>query len=135
MKTTVICKLQVEGLHYWPDAAKIIPEMAFLADSHRHVFFIECEAVVYHDDRDIEFIQFKRKVLDYLYQKYGNSVSGYSKYTYCDFGAMSCEMIAEDLLDKFNLYTCSVFEDNENGSKIYSRESLSTQTKGNNYTA
>ena len=29
MKTNVIVKLQVEGLHNWPDAAKVFPEVAF----------------------------------------------------------------------------------------------------------
>ena len=32
MNTNVIVKLQVEGLHHWPDAAKVFPEVGFLSD-------------------------------------------------------------------------------------------------------
>ena len=66
MNTNVIVKLQVEGLHNWPDAAKVFPEVGFLSDLHRHMFHITCKKKVNHDDRDVEFIMFKRDIQDYL---------------------------------------------------------------------
>ena len=36
-----------------------------------------------------------------------------------NFKSMSCEMIARELYEGFDLEYCSVFEDNENGAEIY----------------
>ena len=113
-RTNVIVKLQVEGLHCWPDAAEIFPEVGFLSDSHRHIFHIICKKRVNHDDRDVEFIIFKRDILEYLRGKY------FDEDIRChNFKSMSCEMISRELMDEFDLKYCSVFEDNENGSEIY----------------
>ena len=35
------------------------------------------------------------------------------------FVKMSCEMIAKELLEKFDLTKCEVSEDNENGAIVY----------------
>ena len=114
MNTNVIVKLQVEGTHSFPKARELFPEVGFLADTHRHMFHITCKKRVNHDDRDVEFIMFKRDILDYLKHKY------YNKEDRCHrFGPMSCEMIARELLEYFGLEYCSVFEDNENGAEIY----------------
>ncbi len=40
MQTNVIVKLAVDGLHNWPDAKKIFPEVGFLSDIHRHMFHV-----------------------------------------------------------------------------------------------
>ena len=114
MKTNVIVKLQVEGIHWWKDAREVFPEVGFLSDAHRHIFHITCKKQVFHDDRDVEFIMFKRDVQDYLYEKYHNKQDRCHR-----FGPMSCEMIARELLEYFGLEYCSVFEDNENGAEIY----------------
>ena len=114
MNTNVIVKLQVEGIHNWPDAAEVFPEVAFLSEHHRHMFHITCKKKVNHDDRDVEFIMFKRDIQEYLYDKY------YKGLVRCHFfKSMSCEMIARELYEKFDLEYCSVFEDNENGAEIY----------------
>ena len=114
MKTNVVVKLQVEGLHNWPDAKNVFPEVAFLSDLHRHMFHITCKKRVNHDDRDVEFIMFKRDVEDYLHQLYCEIES---RCMVVD--AMSCEMIARTLYEHFDLEYCSVFEDDENGAEIY----------------
>ena len=114
MKTNVIVTLAVDGLHCWPDAKKVFPEVGFLSDIHRHMFHITLKKRVYHDDRDIEFIMFKRDVLEYLHAKYFRE-----DYRSHFFGAMSCEMIAKELLEKFECEYVSVFEDNENGAECY----------------
>ena len=113
MKTNVIVTLSVEGLHNWPDARNVFPEVGFLSDMHRHIFHITMKKEVFHDDRDIEFIMFKRDVQDYL-QKY------YREDYRCHFfGPKSCEMIAEELLKQFDCVYASVWEDNENGAECY----------------
>ena len=110
MKTLIKVKLQVEGLHMWSDCP--IEEVDFLKNLHRHIFFITCEKEVTHNDRDIEIIMFKRRILDFL-DIY------FSDYYEClNFENMSCEMIAELLLKEFELESCEVLEDNENGSIV-----------------
>ena len=64
MTTNIICRLQVEGLHWWSEASKYEPTMVYLENK-------------------------------------------------------SCEMIAQELLEQFDLTYCAVYEDNENGAEIY----------------
>lgn len=116
LQTNIIVRLQVEGLHNFPLAGELFSEVAFLSYPHRHLFHITCKKEVFHDDRDVEFILFKRKIESYLILKYG-----YGTGQYCDFKAMSCEMIARELLEEFELEYCSVFEDNENGAEIFKK--------------
>ena len=104
-RTNIIVNLQVEGIHNWPDAKKIFPDVAFLSDPHRHMFHICCKKQVHHDDRDIEIIRFKRALTDYLHTKYyKHATHGQNVYTGClQFGAMSCEMLARELMEKFDI--------------------------------
>jgi len=114
MKTNIIVTLQVEGVHNWPNAKNVFPEVAFLSRAHRHIFHITAKKRVNHDDRDVEFIMFKRDILDYMKNKYWREViRAY------DFKSKSCEMIAKEIVNRFNLEYCSVFEDNENGAEVY----------------
>ena len=114
MRTNVRVKLELEGLHNWPDAKKVFPEVAFLSDIHRHKWYITAKKKVNHDDRDIEFIMFKRDIEEYLRSKYYKE-----DYRSHFFGAKSCEMLATEILDLFGCCYVSVFEDNENGAEIY----------------
>lgn len=106
MRKFIRVRLDIEGLHNWVDCD--INEVAYLKNLHRHTFQIECTAEVTHGDRDIEFIEFKHKVKKYIAQKWYDS-----HYGCCNFGPMSCEHIAEDLLTEFGLTKCSVSEDGE----------------------
>lgn len=105
MNRFVTIRLQVEGIHYWPGADSI-PEVSFLKHPHRHMFHVECGKRVEGSDREIEIITFKRNVEEFL-QAFGG-----------DFGAMSCEMIAEMILERFHCEWVSVSEDDENGALI-----------------
>ena len=66
---------QKEGMHKYP-AALDDPKLAtgdeydvsFLGYPHRHIFHFKVAIEVFHDDRDIEFIQFKRWLLN-LYKE------------------------------------------------------------------
>lgn len=106
---------QKEGIHQYPAAATNpnLEDVSFLAFPHRHIFHFKVQLEVFHDDRDIEFIQFKRR-LESLYVK--ESLTLLHK---------SCEMIAEELaLTIQTLYPgrdliISVSEDDENGCTCY----------------
>lgn len=53
MTQYVICALQMEGFHCWPEADG---ELAYLKNSHRHIFFITAEFPVHNANREIEII-------------------------------------------------------------------------------
>ena len=63
-----------EGVHFYPGADKD-PKLAtgdwddvgFLGYKHRHIFHFKVWIEVFHDDRDIEFIQFKRWSVSYTH--------------------------------------------------------------------
>ena len=107
-----------EGIHKYP-AALEDPKLAtgdeydvsFLGYPHRHIFHFKVSIEVFHDDRDIEFIQFKRW-LEKLYDQ---------KTLQLDY--KSCEMISDDLYVEITkrypgrTIEIEVSEDGENGSK------------------
>ena len=81
---------------------------------HRHKWFITAKKKVNHDDRDVEFIMFKRDIIDYLREEYFNSLTRTH-----EFGSRSCEMLAKEIMEAFDCVYVSVFEDNENGAEVY----------------
>ena len=109
-----------EGVHKYP-GADTDPKLAtgdwddvsFLGVLHRHIFHFRVSIEVFHNDRDIEFIQFKRW-LERQYNEEGTLELDYK----------SCEMIADELYIKIaerypnRCVTISVAEDNENGCSI-----------------
>lgn len=112
MITEVYCTLQMEGLHNWANCPH--EEVAYLRDDHRHVFHIKASVEVTHTDRDVEFIMLKHSIEEYLITNYFDPII-----YMCNFGSMSCEMLAVELINRFNLVQCEVNEDGENGSVVY----------------
>lgn len=109
IRSQVYCTLQLPGIHNWPGCP--FDEVAYLRDPHRHMFHIKAFKDVYHDDRDVEFIMLKNEITQYLDDQY------WDEETRClYFGAMSCEMIAKELISVFDLSSCEVSEDGENGA-------------------
>jgi hypothetical protein len=108
-----------EGMHKYP-AALTDPTLAtgdeydvsFLGYPHRHIFHFKVWIGVTHNDRDIEFIQFKRW-LENLYKDATLKL---------DF--KSCEMMSDDLYAQISQrypdreVWIEVSEDGENGSFI-----------------
>ena len=108
-----------EGIHKYP-AAATDPQLAtgdqydvsFLANPHRHIFHFRVSIDVFHNDRDIEFIQFKR----WLENLYKDSI--------LTLDYKSCEMIADDIYIKIaerypnRAVSIEVSEDGENGCVI-----------------
>jgi hypothetical protein len=110
-----------EGIHCYPAAAtdpKLNTageyDVSFLANPHRHIFHFRVSIDVFHNDRDIEFIQFKRW-LESLYSD-ANTV--------LELDWKSCEMIADDLYIQIagrypnRNVVIEVSEDGENGCSI-----------------
>jgi hypothetical protein len=109
-----------EGVHMYP-GADTDPKLAtgdwddvsFLGVPHRHIFHFRVRIEVFHNDRDIEFIQFKR----WMERLYAQDV--------IQLNHKSCEMIADDLYLEIStkypgrFVEISVAEDNENGCLIY----------------
>jgi hypothetical protein len=112
---------QKEGIHKYP-AAATDPSLAtgdeydvsFLASPHRHMFHFRVWIDVFHNDRDVEFIQFKRWC-ESLYSGHGAVLS-------LDY--KSCEMMADDLYIQIasrypgRVVHIEVSEDGENGALI-----------------
>ena len=87
-------------------------DVSFLATPHRHIFHFEVSIEVFHNDRDIEFIQFKR----WLENQYSQGI--------LQLDYKSCEMISDDLYEVIATrypdrnIAIQVSEDNENGATI-----------------
>ena len=106
-----------EGIHKYP-AALDDPKLAtggwddvsFLGYPHRHIFHFRVGVEVFHDDRDIEFIQFKR----WLERLYADGT--------LELDYRSCEMISDALATEINAkyphrsIEIEISEDGENGS-------------------
>lgn len=106
IKTLIEVNLQHEATHFWPES-DAIPEVSFLKHPHRHIFHIRLRKKVSHDNRQIEIIQFKRQVEDFLSSQFQK-----------DFGSSSCEMIAKHLLEQFKCDEVRTLEDGENGALV-----------------
>lgn len=114
---TIFVTFQKEGFHKYPAAltdANLATgdeyDVSFLGYVHRHIFKFRVAIEIFHDDRDIEFIQFKR----WLENLYG------SKTLQLNF--QSCEMISDALAAQIQSrypnrwIQIEVSEDGENGA-------------------
>lgn len=118
--TTVRCNVKFEGIHCFPEAPN---EVSYLRNPHRHIFSVEVEMDVFHNDREVEFIMLGHKVNERI-----------SKFS-CDqnnvvqLGSASCEDVATSVLDYLSNViprseeremVVTVMEDGENGATVYS---------------
>ena len=118
-KNMIWVTFRKEGIHMYP-AAATNPALAtgdeydvsFLGTPHRHIFHFKVYIEVFHDDRDIEFIQFKR----WLEKCYSDGT--------LELNHKSCEMISRDLHATITArypdreIWIDVSEDGENGCLI-----------------
>ena len=115
----IFVQFQKEGIHCYPAAATdpVLKtgdeyDVSFLGTPHRHIFHFRVWISVVHNDRDIEFIQFKRW-LENLYKE-GTIQLNYK----------SCEMMSDDLYLQIaarypgRSVWIEVSEDGENGALI-----------------
>jgi hypothetical protein len=120
---------QKEGIHKYP-AALTDPALAtgdeydvsFLGYPHRHIFHFRVWIDVFHNDRDIEFIQFKRWLENLFRPKHTDNNNNTDSVLSLDY--KSCEMIADDIYIQIaqrypdRAVWIEVSEDNENGCLI-----------------
>jgi hypothetical protein len=119
-KRMIFVTFQKEGIHCYPAAASDPNlstgdeyDVSFLATPHRHIFHFNVAIEVFHNDRDIEFIQFKR----WLENQYSQGI--------LELNFKSCEMISDDLYEVIasrypeRNIEITVSEDGENGATIY----------------
>jgi hypothetical protein len=119
MKSKIWVTYRREGIHKYPAALTDLKlktgdeyDVSFLGYPHRHIFHFKVAIEVFHDDRDIEFIQFKR----WLENLYGKGT--------LELDYKSCEMIGADLYQQINSrypnreVTIDVSEDGENGATM-----------------
>lgn len=111
---------QKEGIHCYPQALNNPSlktndeyDVSFLGWPHRHIFHFRVGIQVFHNDRDLEFIQVKR----WLENQYANGT--------IELNNKSCEMISDDLYEVIATrypsrnIVISVSEDGENGCEIF----------------
>lgn len=113
-KRMIWVTFQKEGIHKYPAALTdpALQDVSFLGHPHRHMFQFKVAIDVYHNDRDIEFILFKRW-LESLFEE---------KTIHIDY--KSVEMLADDLYNQIaskfpgRNVIINVSEDGENGCEI-----------------
>jgi len=115
MKKFINVKFAFIGNHKWSNAPE---EVIFLRDVHRHIFNIEIEFEVTHNDRELEFFIMQNEVakaIENLYKK--------TEWIYMWYSVWSCEQVAEALLEYFSpeysINKISINEDWENGVNLY----------------
>jgi len=109
MKAQIIVQFDVEGFHNYPNAPT---EVQFLEHKHRHVFQITAGYMVTNLNREKEIFLQRDELKFYLNECYGSP---------CEFGSMSCEMIAKELMqygDEDGMVWCEVWEEKTGGARI-----------------
>ena len=110
---------QKEMIHKYPDAPD---DVAFLKNEHRHLFKFKVWLEVFHNDRDVEFIMFKRDIQLFIDTLNDN------------LQEKSCEMISNTIAKNVQEYYAGrdikieVSEDGENGSEYYYSKAQSLNT-------
>jgi hypothetical protein len=106
--TKITVSFSFEGVHLFENAAG---KYAFLAYPHRHLFIGKFTTTVEHNDREIEFLEFREALLNFVHS-WG-----------IDLGRRSCEDMCHEILDWFQTTydrwaEVSIFEDGENGATV-----------------
>lgn len=120
--TSIVVRHRVAGFHRWPQASG---KREYLAERHRHLFHVEVEVEVGHDNREVEF----HDLLDHVHQFFIDNGP--------EWGIASCETIAFQLASRIRAnismrpegmvdalpwnrtMTVSIFEDGECGARVH----------------
>lgn len=107
-RVTVWATARLPGFHCWPAAPD---SRAYLRERHRHLFHVRADALVSHDDRDIEF----HDLSDMLREWWGHGDR--------QCGDRSCEALARELAGYLlergvTVTTAEVAEDGECGAVV-----------------
>lgn len=118
MVTSIVVRTTFEGLHHYPGAPD---EVAYLRQTHRHIFQVTVELEVFSDDRELEFIMVQHMVNEFLRAKVDPNDGVWH------MGRLSCEQVAvqigeylrKEVSGPHDRYCkVSVFEDGENGAVV-----------------
>lgn len=105
LNKAVYCTLEFYANHYWEGASGV---EAYLRNTHRHKFTVKAGVLVNDLDREVEFIDLKNRILDYVRGEWEFKTL-----------PLSCEMMAVRLIERFDLVFCDVAEDSENGAMVW----------------
>lgn len=111
MKTEIIVKLTFEGVHCWKDCN--LKNVEFIKNPHWHLFYLTAKKPVEHNDRQIEIIDFRNKIKEFIWNLNNNQNK-----EYVELGNLSCENICSIIQEKFDLSYIEILEDNLNGACI-----------------
>ena len=120
MKKFIKISFQKEGIHKWPDA-KDIKGVEFLQYPHRHIFHFYVTLEVMRDNREVEFILFKRELEGLYTDRMATKVDAEGT---LQLDYQSCEMMAESLINYIEAVypdratQVEVYEDDENGAIV-----------------
>jgi len=109
MKKTVIAQFEIEGFHNYPKAPV---KVGFLRYEHRHTFIVKVGYLVTDSNREKEIFLCRDEIKSYLIESYGFP---------CQFKAMSCEMIAEEILEfskEDGVVWVEVWEEKTGGARV-----------------
>ena len=114
--TSIIVKTKFEGVHKYAQAPEPVK---YLREAHRHLFGVEVQMEVFHDDRELEFILVKHAIDSYIQSNIDEDTKVWMMDT------LSCEQVGKDLIN-FLVHTygereiaVAIMEDDENGAKVY----------------
>jgi hypothetical protein len=108
----VEAQITIAGMHRWINAPL---ELHHLRYEHRHLFVIRAIKQVDHGDRETEFQLLGARIEGWLSDNFPRTPGLPNTLA---FGGRSCEALAEMILHQFNLWSCSVHEDGENGAHV-----------------
>lgn len=114
IKKRLIVTFEAVGYHCYLNAPA---QVDFLQNNHRHLFCFLIEFQVFDDNREKEFFLLQRRMRRYLQDAYPHSEHPEE----FQFGGLSCEMLASNMLNRFQADDCvavEVWEDRENGARI-----------------
>ena len=120
MTKNIFVTYQREGIHKYP-AAENMEGIEFLAYPHRHMFHFKITLEVFHDDREVEFILFKRE----LERQYDQGT--------LQLDYKSCEMMSDDIATYIMAHypgrdlIVEVSEDGENGAVCFYKKDASLE--------
>lgn len=109
MKAQVITQFEIAGFHSYKDAPE---KVEFLKNKHRHTFKIKCGYEVSNLDREVEIFIASDQIKFYLTESFGSP---------CQFGNMSCEMIAKEILEfgkNDGMIWSEVWEEETGGARV-----------------
>lgn len=105
-----IIRTTFEARHRWKDATEPV---LFLQNSHRHIFYVELWVEQEQRDRDIEYIQEKDKLNQFINREF----EGFDMEHSCEDIAKKIKAYWENMYGNRKIKV-KVFEDNENGCLV-----------------